>query len=76
MSWPRNSGDDGSRSRPSREEFVARYRGSLSDATRRLGDTSAAQAIYGRYLARLGQEVSYATDALRTSTFDFTGHDG
>jgi carboxyl-terminal processing protease len=58
------------------DEFVARYRGTLSDATRRLGDASAAQAIYSRYLVRLGQEVSYLTAALGTLKFEFTGNDG
>ena len=56
------------------DEFAA-YRASLAQATRSAGDTTAAQAIFARYLERLGQQVAYVTDALRTATFDFAGHD-
>ena len=53
----------------------APYRETLAQATRNAGDTSAAQAIFRRYLQRLGQQVSYATQALKTATFDFVGND-
>jgi carboxyl-terminal processing protease len=56
------------------DEF-APYRATLADATRASGDTSAARAIFGRYLRRLEQQTNYVTDALRTDSFDFTGHD-
>lgn len=55
-------------------DFAA-YRATLPEATRGLGDTAAAQAIFARYLQRLEQRTSYVNDLLRTATFDFTGHD-
>jgi carboxyl-terminal processing protease len=55
-------------------EFAA-YRATLAKATRQMGDTGAAQAIFRRYLERMEQRTSYLTDTLRTATFDFTGHD-
>jgi len=56
------------------DEFSA-YRATLAKATREAGDTSAGQAIFGRYLQRLEQRASYVTATLRSATFDFTGHD-
>ncbi len=56
------------------DEFAA-YGATLAQATRGTGDTSVARAIFGRYLQRLQERVSYDTDRLRTETFDFTGHD-
>jgi carboxyl-terminal processing protease len=56
------------------DEFAA-YRPTLAQATRGAGDTSAAQAIFARYLQRLAQRVTYVTDLLRTAPFDFSGHD-
>jgi carboxyl-terminal processing protease len=56
------------------DDFAA-YRANLAQRTRGTGDTGAAQAIYERFLQRLQQRVAYVTETLRTSTFDFTGHD-
>ena len=56
------------------QEFAS-YRATLAQATRGAGDTSAAQAIFHRYLLRLGQRASYVTNELQTGVFDFTGHD-
>ena len=56
------------------DEFAA-YRATLAPAMRDDGDTSAAQAIFRRYLERLQQRAAYATDTLRTARFDFSGHD-
>jgi carboxyl-terminal processing protease len=53
----------------------APYRATLAQATHGAGDTSAAHAIFGRFLQRLEQRVTYTTDLLRTAKFDFTGHD-
>ena len=39
------------------------------------GDTSAAKAIFARFLERLNQQTAYDTYALRTAKFDFGGHD-
>ncbi len=55
-------------------EFAA-YRATLAETTHEAGDTKAAHAIFGRYLQRLQERTSYATEALRTATFDFSGHD-
>ena len=55
-------------------DFAA-YRATLAEATRRTGDTSAARAIFDRYLKRLEQRTAYVTNALRTAKFDFIGHD-
>ncbi|HEX4337250.1 MAG TPA: carboxy terminal-processing peptidase [Polyangiaceae bacterium] len=52
-----------------------RYRDDLSRATRGQGDTTAARAIFARYLERLAQRTAYAGDVLQTTRFDFTGHD-
>jgi carboxyl-terminal processing protease len=55
-------------------EFAA-YRATLAQATLAAGDTSAARAIFARYLQRLEQQVGYVEDVLRTAKFDFSGHD-
>jgi carboxyl-terminal processing protease len=56
------------------DEF-APYRASLAQATRTQGDTAAAHAIFARYLQRLEERVAFVTKALKTTKFDFTGHD-
>jgi carboxyl-terminal processing protease len=50
-------------------------RASLAQATRGAGDTGAAHAIFARCLQRLEQRVDYVTKLLRTTKFEFTGHD-
>jgi len=68
---------DASRSlllQPDIKDFAA-YRATLAEAIHRDGDTSAAHAIFARYLERLEQRVAYVTELLRTAKFDFTGHD-
>lgn len=68
---------DGSRSlllQSDVKEFAA-YRANLAQAIHKNGDTSAAHAIFARYLERLEQRGAYVTDLLRTAKFDFTGHD-
>ena len=68
---------DGSRSlllQSDVKEF-ARYRATLAEAIQKDGDTSAAHAIFARYLQRLAQKVAYVSDLLRTTKFDFTGRD-
>jgi len=68
---------DGSRSlllQSDVEEFAA-YRATLAQAIHKNGDTSAAHAIFARYVERLGQRVAYVTNQLQTAKFDFTGHD-
>lgn len=56
------------------DDFAA-YRATLAQVTRGAGDTSAAKAIFARYLERLSQQTAYDTNMLRTAKFDFTGHD-
>jgi carboxyl-terminal processing protease len=56
------------------DEFAA-YRATLAQATRGAGDTAAAQAIFRRYLERLGQRSAYVAGTLKTAKFDFTGND-
>ncbi|HEX4447266.1 MAG TPA: carboxy terminal-processing peptidase [Polyangiaceae bacterium] len=56
------------------DEFAA-YRASLPQAIRDSGDTAAPRAIFRRYLQRLAQQEAYVAGQLRTTTFDFTGHD-
>jgi hypothetical protein len=56
------------------DEFGA-YRPTLARDTRDQGDTRAARAIFARYLQRLSQRVTYLTDLLATSKFEFSGHD-
>jgi carboxyl-terminal processing protease len=53
----------------------APYRATLAQVTRNWGDTSAAGTILNRYLERLEEQTTYATQLLKTDTFDFTGHD-
>ncbi len=68
---------DGSRSlflQSDVKEFAA-YRATLARATDSLGDTSAAHAIFARFLQRLAQRAAYSTKLLQTAKFDFTGHD-
>jgi carboxyl-terminal processing protease len=54
---------------------LAPYRATLAKTTREKGDTGAARAIFDRYLQRLQERASYVDTALRTASFDFTGHD-
>jgi carboxyl-terminal processing protease len=56
------------------DEFAG-YRANLAQATMATGDTTAAHAIFARYLQRLGQQVAFGSDVLRTTKLDFTGHD-
>ncbi|HEX4405684.1 MAG TPA: carboxy terminal-processing peptidase [Polyangia bacterium] len=56
------------------DEF-AKYRATLAQATMMTGDTSAARAIFARYLQRLEQEVAFSDQLLKANKFDFTGHD-
>jgi carboxyl-terminal processing protease len=56
------------------DDFAA-YRATLAQLTRDAGDTSAARAIFGRYLQRLSQQTAYDTNMLQTAKFDFTGSD-
>ena len=67
---------------PSRSLFVqsdidefAQYRPTLATSMRDDGDTRAAHAIFARYLERLENRTAYVTNALRTSVFEFSGHD-
>jgi carboxyl-terminal processing protease len=53
----------------------ATYRQTLAQATLGKGDTTAAHAIFARYLQRLEQQVAYFADTLRNASFDFSGHD-
>ncbi len=55
------------------DEFAA-FRPTLARVTRE-GDTSAAHAIWRRYLQRLRERTAYLTEQLKTANFDFTGHD-
>ena len=67
---------DGSRSlflQSDVKEFGA-YRATLSQAIE-AGDTSAARAIFSRFLERLEQRVAYTSRVLRTEKLDFAGHD-
>src|SRR3954471_22795542 len=54
---------------------MARNWSTLVLATPTTGDTRAAHLIFARYLERLGQQVTFATELLRTAAFDFTAHD-
>ncbi|HEX4341503.1 MAG TPA: carboxy terminal-processing peptidase [Polyangiaceae bacterium] len=53
----------------------AKYRDDLSRATRGQGDTTAARAIFARYLERLALRSAFASDLLKKGGFDFTGQD-
>src|SRR3989442_2691933 len=55
------------------EEF-ALYRTPLDELTK-AGNTSPAHAIYDRFLHRLEQRVSFATEALKSDSFEFDGQD-
>src|SRR5438093_3447457 len=55
------------------EEF-APYRTTLDELTK-AGNTSPAHAIYDRFLHRLEQRVSFATEALKSDSFEFDGQD-
>jgi len=55
------------------EEFGA-YRATLAQLTRE-GNTSAAHAIWRRYLQRLQERTTYLTQQLKTASFEFTGQD-
>ncbi|MGD0839178.1 MAG: carboxy terminal-processing peptidase [Polyangia bacterium] len=59
---------------PDVEEF-AKYQRALSDETAGEAETSAAQRIFARFLERLEQQTNTMTAALKSSTFDFRGHD-
>jgi carboxyl-terminal processing protease len=68
---------DGSRSlllQSDVKEFAA-YRATLAEAIHKNGDTSAAHAIFARFLERLEQRAAYVTALLQGAKFDFTGHD-
>ncbi|HEY2735146.1 MAG TPA: carboxy terminal-processing peptidase, partial [Polyangiales bacterium] len=56
------------------DEFAG-YRATLAQATRRSGDTTAARAIFHRYLEHVVQRSAYVADTLKTAKFDFTGHE-
>ncbi len=56
------------------EEFAA-YRLTVAKAILSTGDTSAARAIFARFLQRLEQQVTFTGEVLRTEKLDFTGHD-
>src|SRR6266576_6324872 len=55
------------------DEF-APYRTTLDELIK-AGNTTPAHVIYDRFLHRLQQRVTYATESLRNDTFDFTGND-
>jgi carboxyl-terminal processing protease len=56
------------------DEFAA-YRATLAKAIVATGDTTAARAIFARYLQRLGEQVAFVTNVLRTERLVFVGHD-
>ncbi len=56
------------------KEFSA-MRSNLARRTVKQGDTRPCHQIFARYLQRLGEEVNYQTNYLRTGNFDFTGRD-
>jgi len=55
------------------EEFAS-YRTTLDELIK-AGNTTPAHVIYDRFLHRLQQRVTYATESLRSDSFDFTGND-
>jgi carboxyl-terminal processing protease len=55
------------------QEFAA-YRATLAQVTRE-GNTSAAHAIWRRYLQRLEERTAYVIQQLQTAAFDFKGQD-
>ncbi len=54
------------------DDFSARFRSQLADATRRSGDTAPAQIIFDRYLTRLEDRAAYVAELLQREQFDFT----
>jgi carboxyl-terminal processing protease len=56
------------------DEFAS-YRATIAQSTLTKGDTTAAHAIFARYLQRVDQQFAYFKDELRTGKFDFSGHD-
>ena len=54
---------------------LASYRATLALATRTAGDTTAAHAVFSRYLQRLEQRAAFVTETLRAAQFDFAGRD-
>jgi len=56
------------------EEFT-KYQSVLSEETRGEAEASSAQKVFARFLERLEQQTGTITAALKTATFDFTGHD-
>lgn len=59
---------------PDLDEF-ANYRKTLAKDTLNRGDTSAAWAVFARYLERLEQRTSFFTNTLETTAFTFTNHE-
>jgi carboxyl-terminal processing protease len=55
------------------DEFAV-YRPTLAQVTRE-GNTTAAHAIWRRYLQRLQERTAYLSQQLKTTSFDFTGKD-
>jgi len=68
---------DGSRSLFLQSDLgeLASYRSTVAQAIHKDGDTSAAHAIFARFLQRLEQRSAYVTEVLKNATFDFSGHD-
>src|SRR5579872_1097380 len=56
-------------------DALAGFREDLAWILMEKGDTRAAYLIFGLYMNRLSQEVTFATNFLRHGRFDFTGHD-
>jgi len=56
------------------EEF-SKWRNTLDDLTLRLGDTTPANVIFGRFLERFEAHNQYITNLLATETFEFKGQD-
>lgn len=56
------------------EEFT-KAQGDLSDETGGEAEASTAQRIFARFIERLEQQTSAMTAALKTGSFEFTGHD-
>jgi carboxyl-terminal processing protease len=56
------------------EEF-AKHQAALNDESRGEAEASAAQKIFARFLERLDQQTTAMASMLKSTTFDFTGHD-
>jgi carboxyl-terminal processing protease len=56
------------------EEF-AKLQAALGDESRGEAEASAAQKIFARFLERLEQQTTAMASMLKTTSFDFTGHD-